>query len=106
MPSSGKRAAPGTPIDVPLAHKDALYVRSHYDTLTVGFTDSPAPDEVVIIFAFATRGDDAFRLLVDRTLSRIYRNGRIDGILAKTFGDASTDEMLKTMFVINSLPDK
>ena len=52
------------------------------------------------------RGDDAFRLLVDRTLSRIYRNGRIDGILAKTFGDASTDEMLKTMFVINSLPDK
>ena len=52
------------------------------------------------------RSDDAFRLLVDRTLSRIYRNGRIDGILAKTFGDASTDEMLKTMFVINSLPDK
>ena len=59
-----------------------------------------------LAFAFATRGDDAFRLLVDRTLSRIYRNGRIDGILAKTFGDASTDEMLKTMFVINSLPDK
>jgi hypothetical protein len=56
VPSSGKRAAPGTPIDVPLAHKDALYVRSHYDTLTVSFTDSPAPDEVVIIFAFATRG--------------------------------------------------
>lgn len=52
------------------------------------------------------RGDDAFRLLVDRTLSRIYRSGKIDSILAKTFGGASTDEMLKTMFVINSLPDK
>lgn len=52
------------------------------------------------------RGDDSFRLLVDRTLSRIYRSGRIDTILAKTFGGASTDEMLKTMFVINSLPDK
>jgi hypothetical protein len=56
VPSTGKRAAPGTPIDVPLAHKDALFVRSHYDTITVGFTDAPAPDEVVAIFAFATRG--------------------------------------------------
>ncbi|MGP3962972.1 amino acid synthesis family protein [Nonomuraea sp. 3N208] len=56
VPSTGKRAAPGTSIDVPLAHKDALYVRSHYDTVTVTFTDAPAPDEVVAIFAFATRG--------------------------------------------------
>src|SRR5688572_13448780 len=30
-----KRAPPGTPIDVPLACKDALYVRSHYDGMTV-----------------------------------------------------------------------
>jgi hypothetical protein len=56
VPSAGKRAAPGASIDVPLAHKDALYVRSHYDTVTVSFTDAPAPDEVVVIFAFATRG--------------------------------------------------
>ncbi len=56
VPSTGKRAAPGASIDVPLAHKDALYVRSHYDTITVSFTDAPAPDEVVVIFAFATRG--------------------------------------------------
>lgn len=56
VPSSGKRGAPGTPIDIPLAHKDALYVRSHYDTVTAQFADSPAPDEVVVIFAFATRG--------------------------------------------------
>lgn len=56
VPSTGKRAAPGASIDVPLAHKDALYVRSHYDTITVSFTDAPAPDEVVAIFAFATRG--------------------------------------------------
>jgi polar amino acid transport system substrate-binding protein/glutamate/aspartate transport system substrate-binding protein len=52
------------------------------------------------------RGEDEFRLLIDRTLSRIYRTGRIDDILARTFGAASTDEMLKTMFVINSLPDR
>ena len=56
VPSTGKRAAPGASIDIPLAHKDALYVRSHYDTITVSFTDAPAPDEVVVIFAFATRG--------------------------------------------------
>ena len=56
IPSTGKRGAPGASIDVPLAHKDALYVRSHYDTITVTFTDAPAPDEVVAIFAVATRG--------------------------------------------------
>ena len=56
VPSSGKRGGIGTSIDVPLAHKDALYVRSHYDTMTVSFADSPMPDEVVIVWAFATRG--------------------------------------------------
>lgn len=56
IPSTGKRAAPGVAIDIPLAHKDALYVRSHYDTISVSFTDSPAPDEVLVAFAVATRG--------------------------------------------------
>ena len=56
VPSTGKRGAPGAAIDVPLAHKDALYVRSHYDTMTLTFGDAPGPDEVVAIFAFATRG--------------------------------------------------
>ncbi len=56
IPSTGKRGGPGTSIDVPLAHKDALYVRSHYDTVTVTFTDAPGPDEVVAIVAVATRG--------------------------------------------------
>jgi Amino acid synthesis len=56
IPSTGKRGGPGTSIDVPLAHKDALYVRSHYDTVTVSFGDAPGPDEVIVIFACATRG--------------------------------------------------
>jgi hypothetical protein len=56
IPSSGKRGAPGTSIDIPLAHKDALYVRSHYDTVTTLFADAPSADEVVIAFAFAGRG--------------------------------------------------
>lgn len=56
VPSTGKRGGPGATIDVPLAHKDALYVRSHYDSISLSFGDGPAPDEVVIIWAFATRG--------------------------------------------------
>jgi hypothetical protein len=56
VPSTGKRGGPGTIIDVPLAHKDALYVRSHYDTVSVSFPDAPNRDEVVVIWAFATRG--------------------------------------------------
>ena len=54
--SYSKRAAPGTTIDVPLASKDALYVRSHYDTVTVTFPDAPNRDELIVIWAFATRG--------------------------------------------------
>lgn len=56
IPSTGKRGAPGTTIDIPLAHKDELYVRSHYDTVSAMFTDAPNADEIVIAFAFATRG--------------------------------------------------
>jgi len=56
IPSTGKRGGPGSCIDIPLAHKDALYVRSHYDTVSVTFTDAPGPDEIVIAVAVATRG--------------------------------------------------
>lgn len=56
IPSTGKRGGPGASIDIPLAHKDELYVRSHYDTMTVNFSDGPNPDEVVIAVAVANRG--------------------------------------------------
>lgn len=56
VPSTGKRGGLGTTIDIPLAHKDALYVRSHYDTVTVTLDDAPGPDEVAVLFAFASRG--------------------------------------------------
>ena len=52
----------GASLDVPLASKDALFVRSHYDTITVTVPDAPAPDEVVVIFAAANRGRPNFRL--------------------------------------------
>jgi ABC-type amino acid transport substrate-binding protein len=51
------------------------------------------------------RGDSEFRLLVDRTLARLYRTGKIKSILSRTFGSAPLDETLNTMFLINALPE-
>jgi len=56
VPSTGKIGVPGTVLDIPLAHTDALYVRSHYDTISVSFNDAPRPDELLVVWAFATRG--------------------------------------------------
>lgn len=54
--SATKRAQPGATIDVPLAFKDALYVRSHYDAMTITLHDAPLPDEIAVICCFANRG--------------------------------------------------
>jgi polar amino acid transport system substrate-binding protein/glutamate/aspartate transport system substrate-binding protein len=52
------------------------------------------------------RDNSAFRLAVDKALAELYRSGRINAIIRKTFGNAPLDEMLKAMFVINALPDR
>lgn len=57
-----KRAAPGATIDIPFAHKDALYVRSHYDGITITLHDAPRPDEIALICAYATRGRPNHRI--------------------------------------------
>ncbi len=49
-------------------------------------------------------GDAPFRLLVDRTLARLARDGKIEALANKNFG-MSADELLRTMIAINSLPD-
>ena len=51
------------------------------------------------------RGDEDYRLAVDRALSHIYRSGEIVGILGKTFGKAKPSGILETLFVISALPD-
>lgn len=56
IPSTGKIGGPGTVIDLPFAHKDALYVRSHYDTFSLHFGDGPRSDEILAIFVAASRG--------------------------------------------------
>ncbi|MGE3987286.1 amino acid synthesis family protein [Pseudorhodoplanes sp.] len=54
--SMTKRASPGATIDVPVAHKDALYVRSHYDGITITLPDAPLPDEIAVICVYVNRG--------------------------------------------------
>lgn len=54
--STSKVGGPGTSIDVPLAFKDELWVRSHYDAIEVRVPDAPAPDEIVVVAAVANRG--------------------------------------------------
>ncbi|GLY70352.1 amino acid synthesis family protein [Amycolatopsis taiwanensis] len=54
--SATKVAGPGSVIDVPLAYKDELWVRSHYDALEVRIPDAPLPGELVVIAAVANRG--------------------------------------------------
>ena len=54
--SMTKVAIAGTAIDVPMNCKDALYVRSHYDGMTLVLPDSPMPDEIAVILCLANRG--------------------------------------------------
>lgn len=51
-----KVAAADATIDVPLAYRDEIWVRSHYDAMTVHVADAPHPDELVVIAAVANRG--------------------------------------------------
>lgn len=57
-----KRAAPGAVIDIPLAHKDALTVRSHYDAMTIMIPDAPLPDEIAITCVYASGGRLSHRI--------------------------------------------
>ncbi len=51
-----KVAPAGSAIDIPLAFKDDIWVRSHYDALQVRVEDAPLPDEILVIAAVANRG--------------------------------------------------
>lgn len=56
IPSVKKIASAGSALDVPLLYKDAMLVRSHYDSITIRIPDAPHPDEVVVAVAFSTGG--------------------------------------------------
>ena len=54
VPSTKKVAGPGRLVDVPLAHVNAAYVRSHFDCIECSISDAPRADEVVWIQSMAT----------------------------------------------------
>jgi hypothetical protein len=56
IPSAKKRGGPGTPIDIPLGHKDAAFVRSHFDAIEARITDAPMRDEIFLCLALTTGG--------------------------------------------------
>jgi hypothetical protein len=56
VPSSKKRGGPGQPLDIPLGHKDAAYVRSHFDGMEVRINDAPRANEILIAVAVTDSG--------------------------------------------------
>lgn len=56
IPSAKKMGAPGTDIDVPLHYKDAAFVRSHFDAMTVGVYDAPREDEILVALVVTDSG--------------------------------------------------
>lgn len=56
IPSAKKRGGVGTAIDVPLGHKDAAYVRSHFDAMEVRLPHAPRRDEILVALALTDSG--------------------------------------------------
>jgi hypothetical protein len=51
-----KVAAAGTPVDIPLGHKDDPWSFAHFDAVTVAMADAPRPDEILVAIAVADGG--------------------------------------------------
>lgn len=62
VPSSKKRAGIGAAIDVPLGHKDAAYVRSHFDAVEARVADAPRANEIVVAVAVTDSGRPLARI--------------------------------------------
>ena len=56
VPSSKKMGSPGQVLDVPLGHKDAAYVRSHFDGVEVRLNDAPRANEIMVAVAVTDSG--------------------------------------------------
>ncbi|MEO1681410.1 MAG: amino acid synthesis family protein [Pseudomonadota bacterium] len=56
VPSTKKMGGPGQDLDVPLGHKDAAYVRSHFDGVEVRMNDAPRANEILVAVAVTDSG--------------------------------------------------
>lgn len=62
VPSSKKRGGLGTTIDVPLGHKDAAFVRSHFDAMEAYVSDAPRANEIVVAVVVTAGGRPLARI--------------------------------------------
>ena len=62
VPSAKKIGGVGTAIDVPLGHKDAAFVRSHFDAIEARVADAPRADEIVVAVAVTASGRPLARI--------------------------------------------
>ena len=56
IPSSKKRGGLGVPLDIPLGHKDAAFVRSHFDGMEIRVSDAPRTNEILVAVAVTDSG--------------------------------------------------
>lgn len=56
VPSAKKRGGMGCAIDVPLGHKNAAYVRSHFDAMEIRVPDAPMRGEIVVAIVVTDSG--------------------------------------------------
>lgn len=56
IPSSKKRGGPGVVLDIPLGHKDAAFVRSHFDGMEIRVNDAPRAGEILVAIAITDSG--------------------------------------------------
>lgn len=54
--SSKKMGSMGQVLDIPLGHKDAAYVRSHFDGMEVSVNDAPRANEIMVAVAVTDSG--------------------------------------------------
>ena len=62
VPSAKKQGGVGTAIDVPLGHKDAAFVRSHFDAMEARIADAPRADEIVVAVVVTDSGRPLARI--------------------------------------------
>jgi ABC-type amino acid transport substrate-binding protein len=94
--------------------KIAAYFGDRSILISLG-RESKAPEKLMLAESYLSvepyalalpRGDEEFRLAVDRALSHIYRGGEIAGIFKRTFGEnTKPGQTLQTLYLIVALPD-
>lgn len=56
VPSAKKQGGLGCAVDVPLGHKDAAFVRSHFDAMEARVSDAPRANEIVVAVVVTDSG--------------------------------------------------